>query len=70
MGTLQLLNKNGGDFTEDDLALLCLAANLLTLEIKKNKQYAEIFAQNDTRREFIKQISNRIGDCCNELETD
>jgi len=65
LGTLQSLNKNSGDFTTDDLDLLCLAANLMTVEIKKNKRYADIFEQNDTRREFIKQISNGIGDCCN-----
>ena len=47
MGTLQSLNKKNGDFTDDDLDLLKLAAGMVAVAIKKSKQYTEIYVTNN-----------------------
>ena len=69
LGTIQSLNKNSGNFTSDDLDLLSLAADMMTPEINKNKIYVKKFVHDDAHREFIKHISNGIGDCCDRLKT-
>ena len=47
MGTLQSLNKKSGDFTDDDLDLLKLAAGMVADAIKNSKKYTEIFVTNN-----------------------
>ena len=47
MGTLQSLNKKSGDFTDDDLDLLKLAAGMVADAIKKSNQYTEIDVTNN-----------------------
>jgi adenylate cyclase len=61
LGTLQSLNKKTGDFTNDDLELLDLAARMLAVAISNNKRYSEIQITNEARRKFIEQIINKIG---------
>ena len=61
MGTLQSLNKKGGDFTIDDLELLDLAANMVSIAIKNSKQYTELLVTNRAREKFIEQLTDNFG---------
>ena len=42
LGTLQSLNKKSGDFTSNDLELLCLTARLVAITINKSSRYDEM----------------------------
>ena len=61
MGTLQSLNKKGGDFTFDDLELLNLAASMVSIAIKNSKQYTELLVTNHAREKFIEQLTDNLG---------
>ena len=61
LGTLQSLNKQGGDFTNDDLELLNLAASMVAIAIKNSKHYNELLVTNKARQKFIKQITDSVG---------
>ena len=61
LGTLQSLNKKNGDFTNDDLELLNLAAGMVAVAIKNSKHYTEILITNKARQKFIKKITDSIG---------
>ena len=61
LGTIQSLNKNGGDFTTEDLELLNLTARMVAVAINNSKRYNEILITNDARRKLIKQIMDNIG---------
>jgi GAF domain-containing protein len=61
LGTLQSLNKNGGDFTEDDLELLDLAGSLVAVAINNSRRYTEMQITNEARKKLIKQIIGNIG---------
>ena len=61
LGTLQSLNKIVGDFTNDDLELLNLAAGMVAVAIKNSKHYTELLVTNKARKKFINQISENIG---------
>lgn len=60
LGTIQSLNKKGGDFTNDDLELLKLAAGMVTVAIKNSKRYNEIMVTNDARKKFIQRITENM----------
>lgn len=60
-GTLQSLNKKGGDFTTDDLELLDLTARLVAVAINNSRLYNEIQTTNMASKKVIKQIINNIG---------
>jgi len=60
LGTLQSLNKLDGEFTQDDLDLLQLAASMLTMAINNSKRYDELSVTNEARKRFIKQIGSKI----------
>ena len=61
LGTLQSLNKKEGDFTNEDLELLNLAAGMVAVAIKNSKHYTELLVTNKARKKFINQISENIG---------
>jgi adenylate cyclase len=61
LGTLQSLNKKTGDFTNDDLELLNLAARMVAVAINNSRRYKEILVTNEARRKFIKKFSGDIG---------
>ncbi len=61
LGTIQSLNKNAGDFTNDDLELLNLAARMVAVAINNSRHYREISVENEARRKFIKKFSGDIG---------
>jgi adenylate cyclase len=63
IGTIQSLNRKTGQFTEDDLQLLNLAADMVGAAIKSSKLYDEILVVNEARKKFIEQISGGIVDC-------
>lgn len=61
LGTIQSLNKKNGDFTDDDLELLDLAASLVAVAINNSRRYTEMLITNDARKKLIKQIIGNIG---------
>jgi len=60
LGTLQSLNKKSGDFTNDDLELLNLAARMVAGAIKNSKHYTEILVTSKARERFINQITDNL----------
>jgi GAF domain-containing protein len=58
LGTLQSMNKKGGDFTTDDLELLSLAARMVAVAINNSRQYIELLVKNEASKKFIKQIAD------------
>ena len=61
LGILQSLNKRTGDFTDDDLELLNLAARMVAVAINNSRRYKEILVTNEARKKFIKKFSGKIG---------
>jgi GAF domain-containing protein len=60
-GTLQSLNKKGGDFTTDDLELLDLTARLVAVAIRNSRRYDEILTTNMASKKLINKIVRNIG---------
>ena len=60
-GTLQLLNKQNGDFTTDDLELLDLTARLIAVAINNSERYTEVVITNNARRNVINKIIDNLG---------
>ena len=60
LGRLQSLNKKSGDFTNDDLELLDLAARMVAIAINNSKRNNEIRITSDVRRKLMKQIMDNI----------
>jgi adenylate cyclase len=58
LGTIQSLNKKSGDFTNDDLELLNLAARMVTVVINNSRQYNELLVTNEVRKKIIMHISD------------
>jgi GAF domain-containing protein len=69
LGTIQSLNKIGGEFTTDDLELLNLAASMVAVAINNSRQYNELLVTNEARRKFIKHITDRSGNNFDKLYT-
>jgi GAF domain-containing protein len=67
LGTLQSLNKQSGDFTDDDLELLNLAARMVAVAIKNSKHYNEILVTSEARKKFIKQITDSMGNISDKM---
>ncbi len=61
LGTLQSLNKKSGNFTNDDLELLNLAARMVAVAINNSRQYTELLVTNEARRKCIKLITDNSG---------
>ncbi|WP_155314661.1 GAF domain-containing protein [Desulfosarcina alkanivorans] len=57
LGTLQSLNKNGGDFSADDLELLNLAARMMAVAINNSRQYNELVVTNEARRKLLRKLT-------------
>ena len=55
-GTLQSLNKKGGDFATDDLELLGLAAGLVAVAINNSKLYTELLTTSNAQGKLIKNV--------------
>lgn len=53
-GTLQSLNKKGGDFTTDDLEILSLAAGLMMVAINNSRLYKRILGAGNAREKMHK----------------
>nr|WP_269433853.1 GAF domain-containing protein [Desulfosarcina widdelii] len=61
LGTIQSLNKKEGDFNDNDLDLLRLAANMVAISINNSNRYNELLVTNEACQKFIKQISANMG---------
>jgi adenylate cyclase len=60
LGTIQSLNKKGGDFTSDDLELLDVTARLVAVILNKNKAYDEMFTTNITCGKLENRLSTEL----------
>ena len=60
-GTLQSLNKKGGDFTSEDLELLDLTASLIAVAINNSRRYSEAMITNEARKKLVKNIMKNMG---------
>lgn len=61
LGTIQSLNKRNGDFTNDDLELLELAASMIAIAINNKRIYTEMMVTSKAHKKFIKQITQNVG---------
>ena len=61
LGTIQSMNKREGNFTDDDLELLKLAAGMVAIAINNSKRYNELLATNEARKNFINKITANTG---------
>jgi len=61
LGTIQSMNKREGNFTNDDLELLKLAAGMVAIAINNSKRYNELLATNEARKNFINKITANTG---------
>ena len=57
LGTIQSMNKREGNFTNDDLELLKLAAGMVAIAINNSKRYNELLVANEARKNFINKIT-------------
>ena len=60
LGTIQSLNKNNGEFTNDDLEMLELTARMVAIAINNSTRYNEILITNDARRKVIDKLIHNI----------
>jgi adenylate cyclase len=65
LGTIQSMNKREGNFTNDDLELLKLAAGMVAIAINNSKRYNELLVTNEARKNFINKITANTGNIFN-----
>ena len=59
------MNKREGNFTNDDLELLKLAAGMVAIAINNSKRYNELLVTNEARKNFINKITANTGNIFN-----
>ena len=60
VGTLQALNKNGGDFTQDDVEMLSSIADYATIALENSMLYEELKAMNKAKERAIDHLSHEL----------
>ena len=60
IGTLQVLNKKTGDFTEDDREALIYVSNYVTVAIENSKLYEDLKASNRAKERAIDHLSHEL----------
>jgi signal transduction histidine kinase len=60
VGTLQALNKNGGDFTQDDVELLTSLSDYATIALENSRLYEELKAMNKAKERAINHLSHEL----------
>ena len=60
IGTLQTLNKNDGDFIEDDLELLTAASYYVTVALENARLYENLKALDKAKERVINHLSHEI----------
>jgi len=60
IGTLQVLNKNSGDFSDDDREVLTYLANYVTVAIENARLYGELKAADRAKERVISHLSHEL----------
>ena len=60
IGTLQVLNKKGGDFSYDDRELLTYIAAYVTIAIENSKLYGKLKAADEVKNKVIHHLSHEL----------
>ncbi len=60
IGTLQVLNKNSGDFSGDDREVLIYLANYVTVAIENARLYGELKAADRAKERVISHLSHEL----------
>ena len=60
IGTLQVLNKKTGDFTEDDREVLTYVSNYVTVAIENAKLYEDLKASDRAKERAINHLSHEL----------
>jgi signal transduction histidine kinase len=60
VGTLQVLNKNTGNFTEDDVEMLSAVADYATIALENSRLYEELKAMNKAKERAIDHLSHEL----------
>jgi signal transduction histidine kinase len=60
VGTLQALNKNKGDFTQDDVEMLTSLSDYATIALENSKLYEELKAMNKAKERAINHLSHEL----------
>ncbi len=60
VGTLQALNKNGGDFTQDDVEMLSSIADYATIALENSRLYEELKSMNKAKERAIDHLSHEL----------
>jgi signal transduction histidine kinase len=61
VGTLQALNKKGGNFTDDDVEMLSSIADYATIALENSMLYEELKAMNKAKERAINHLSHELG---------
>ncbi len=61
VGTLQVLNKNTGNFTDDDVEMLASIADYATIALENSRLYEELKAMNKAKERAINHLSHELG---------
>lgn len=60
VGTLQALNKNTGNFTDDDVEMLSSIADYATIALENSRLYEELKAMNKAKERAIDHLSHEL----------
>jgi signal transduction histidine kinase len=60
IGTLQALNKNGGDFTQDDVEILTSLSDYATIALENSMLYEELKSMNKAKERAINHLSHEL----------
>jgi signal transduction histidine kinase len=60
VGTLQALNKNGGDFRQDDIEMLTSLSDYATIALENSMLYEELKSMNKAKERAIDHLSHEL----------
>ena len=60
VGTLQVLNKNRGNFTDDDVEVLTSLSDYATIALENSKLYEELKSMNKAKERTIDHLSHEL----------
>jgi GAF domain-containing protein len=60
VGTLQVLNKNTGNFTDDDVEMLSSIADYATIALENSRLYEELKSMNKAKERAIDHLSHEL----------
>lgn len=60
IGTMQVLNKKGGDFTEEDVDLLTYMASYVTVALENSFLYEELREADRARQKAVNHLSHEL----------